>query len=92
MPNLVSLTNPSLQILGKTGQSLINKNIPHSGTSNDIDMKLTRHLNLHDKHGNVKKVIIQKLKTALEYLSCSSYTIALSKGTILGKKNANQQI
>ena len=55
-------------------------------------MKLTRHLNLHDKHGNVKKVIIQKLKTALEYLSCSSYTIALSKGTILGKKNANQQI
>ena len=51
MPNLVSLTRPSLQILGKTetgyisnfwiaGQSLINENCHNSRTINDIDMKL----------------------------------------------------
>ena len=57
MSNLVSLTNPSLQILGKTGQSITNM------TSN-----LNQWLNLNEKHGNVKKIILQKLKTALEHL------------------------
>ena len=51
MPNLVSLTGPSLQILDKTEtgvftisgflvKSLINKNGHNSRTSNDIVMKL----------------------------------------------------
>ena len=48
MPNLVSLTCPSLQILGKTlskssfrnpSQSLIKENCHNSRTSDDIDMK-----------------------------------------------------
>ena len=51
MPNLVSLTLHSLQILGKnsderisdiriSGQSLRNENCHSSRTSNDIDMKV----------------------------------------------------
>ena len=51
MPNLVSLTSPSLRVLGKTqtrgvsdfrisGQSLIKVNCHNSRTSDDIDMKL----------------------------------------------------
>ena len=48
MPNLVSITCPSLQILGKTqtgvfpisGQSLTKENCHDSRTSDDIDMKL----------------------------------------------------
>ena len=48
MPNLVSITCPSLQILGKTqtgvfpisGQSLIKENCHNSRTSDDIGMKL----------------------------------------------------
>ena len=51
MPNLVSLTCPSLQILGKnpdegisdfriSDQSLIKENCDNSRTSDDIDMKL----------------------------------------------------
>ena len=50
MPNLVSITCPSLQISGKTqtgvddfrisGQSLIKENCYNSRTSDDIDMKL----------------------------------------------------
>ena len=39
MPNLVSITQPSLQILGKT-HTLINKNCRNFRSSNDIDMKL----------------------------------------------------
>ena len=47
VPNLVSITRPSLQILDKTqtdfrisGQSLIKENCHNSRTSDDIDMKL----------------------------------------------------
>ena len=42
MPNLISLTHPSLQILAKLipGQSLIKENCDNSKTSDDIDMKL----------------------------------------------------
>ena len=51
MPNLVSLTRPNLQIMGKTqtggisdfqisSQSLLKGNCHNSGTSDDIDMKL----------------------------------------------------
>ena len=51
MPHLVSLTRPSLQILGKTqtqgisgfrisAQSLLKVNCHNSRTSDDIDMKL----------------------------------------------------
>ena len=50
VPNLVSITRPSLQILGKTqvgisdfqisGQSLIKENCHNSRTSDDTDMKL----------------------------------------------------
>ena len=48
MPNLVSITRPSLQILGKTqtgvfpisGEYLIKENCYNSRTSDDIDMKL----------------------------------------------------
>ena len=51
VPNLVSLSCPSLQILGKTqtevfpisgflGQSLMKENCHNSRTSDDIDMKL----------------------------------------------------
>ena len=47
MPNLVSLTCPSLQILGKTqtgvfpiSRSLIKQNCHNSRTSDDTDMKL----------------------------------------------------
>ena len=52
MPNLVSITRPSLQILGKptsdggisdiqiSGQSLIKENCHNSRTSDDIDMKV----------------------------------------------------
>ena len=48
MPNLVSLSHPSFQALGKTqivvfpisGQSLIKKNCHNSRTSDDIDIKL----------------------------------------------------
>ena len=50
VPNLVSVTCPSLQIFGKTrwytgvfpisGQSLTNENCRNSRTSNDIDVKL----------------------------------------------------
>ena len=51
MPNLISLTRPSLQILGKTqtggisdfwisGQSFIKENCHNSRTTDNIDMKL----------------------------------------------------
>ena len=51
MPNLVSLTHPSIQMLNKTQtgvfqisrflvKSLINKNCQNPGTNNDIGMKL----------------------------------------------------
>ena len=46
VPNFVSLTRHSLQILGKTsdfrisGQSLMKENCHNSRISNDIDMKL----------------------------------------------------
>ena len=43
MPNLVSITCPSLQILGSrriSDQSLIKENCHNSRTSDDIDMKL----------------------------------------------------
>ena len=56
MPNLVSLTISSLQILGKTqmvvfpisGQSLTKENCHNSRASNDIDMKLEAAINKNE--------------------------------------------
>ena len=63
MPNLVSLTRPSLQLLSKTqpeffsdfrisGQSLIKENRVNSRTSNIIDMKLGPATKLNKRIGD----------------------------------------
>ena len=63
MPNLLSLTCPSLQILSKTQTVVfpisnfwLTENCYKSRTSNDIDMKLVQVIKiLQLKQGNVKK-------------------------------------
>ena len=64
--NLVSLTRPSLQILGKThvgisdfqisGQSHIKGNCHNSRTSDDTDMKLGPETKLDKKNKTTKKI------------------------------------
>ena len=67
MPNLVSLTCPSLQILDKTQtgiflisrflvKSLINKNSQNSRTNDDIDLKLEPVTKLDKRHTMSKKI------------------------------------
>ena len=63
MPNLVSVTCPSLQILGKTqtgvfpisGEYLIKENCYNSRTSDDIDMKLGRVTKLDERNETTSK-------------------------------------
>ena len=63
MPNLVSITLPSLQILGKTqtelfpisGQSLIKENFHNSRTSDDIDMNLGPVIKLDKRNKTTSK-------------------------------------
>ena len=66
MPNLVSLTHPSLQILGKsqTGvfqisrfcQSLLKENYHNSRTSDDIDMRLRPVTKPHKRNKTTSKM------------------------------------
>ena len=67
MPNLVSLTCPSLQILDKTQtgiflisrflvKSPINKNCQNSRTNDDIDLKLEPVTKLDKRHTISKKI------------------------------------
>ena len=66
MPNLISLTHPSLQILHRiqTGvflicsflaKSLINKNCHNSRTGNDTDMKLASETKLDKRNTTTSK-------------------------------------
>ena len=67
VPGLLSLTHPSLQILGKnqtdisdfriSGQSFINKNCHNSRTSDIIDMKLEPVTKLYKKNKIASKEI-----------------------------------
>ena len=67
MPNLVSVTCPSLQILGKSqtgisdlwisGQSLIKENCHNFRTSDDIDMKLGAVTKLEKRNKTTSKTI-----------------------------------
>ena len=79
MPNLVSLTHPSLQILGKTqiisnfqisGESFINKNCRNSRTNHDIDMIVGPVTKLYKRNITVKKSIMmscQQIVTSLPF-------------------------
>ena len=83
MPNLVSLTCPSLQILGKTlskssfrnpSQSLIKENCHNSRTSDDdIDMKLGPVTKLDKRN----KITLKKLDDGVIF-SCQQIVISLS--------------
>ena len=67
MPNLVSVTCPSLQILGKSqtgisdlrisGQSLIKENCHNFRTSDDNDMKLGAVTKLEKRNKTTSKTI-----------------------------------
>ena len=58
MPNLVTITLPSLQVFGKTqtGIFLIKENRRNSRTSDDIDMELRRKTKL-DKRNKIRSKI-----------------------------------
>ena len=84
MPNFVSITCPSLQILGKTqrevfpisGQSLIKENCYNSRTSDDIDVKL-RPVTKLDKRN---KATSKKIDDDVMSESCNVIVIFLIFG------------
>ena len=79
MPNLVAVTCPSLQILGKTqtgvfpisGQSLIKENCHNSRTSDDIDMKLRPVTKLDKRNKTTSKKfdddVMSEIVTSLSF-------------------------
>ena len=79
MPNLVSLTCPSLQILGKTKTGmflisgfLIKENCHNSRTSDDIDMKLGTVTKLDKRNKTASKKLTvtscRKIVASLSFL------------------------
>ena len=76
MPSLVSVTCPSLQILGNTqtgyflfsdsGQSVMKENCHNSRNSDDIDMKLGPVTKL-DKRNKIKSKKYYKIVTSLSF-------------------------
>ena len=79
MPSLVSLTRPSLQILGETqtgvfpisGLSFINKICHNSRISNDMDSHWTSHYSWQEKHGNTKILTMMSCRQIVTSLQIS---------------------
>ena len=99
MPNLVSITRPSLQILGKTqtgvfpisGQSLIKENCHNSRTSDDIDMKLGLLTKFDKKKITTSKKLTmtscRKIVTSLSFFGFLA-NLEHSRGRILDPESA----